>query len=146
MSIKLNDKRTNNKKRLEHIERVKERNIKLKNISLECPYCHYNSNLLNIKLHLNSKKCQKMKALFLTTATEEQHKTEYKFNIFINDAINKLKNPDTDDEDENQEPPNHNPTEPDRSHFLSDAEYITAYNNYNNYYINKANEYRKNNL
>jgi transcription elongation factor Elf1 len=109
MSIKLNDKRTNNKKRLEHIERVKERNIKLKNISLECPYCHYNSNLLNIKLHLNSKKCQKMKALFLTTATEEQHKTEYKFNIFINDAINKLKNPDTDDEDENQEPQNQEP-------------------------------------
>ena len=109
MSIKFNDKRTNNKKRLEHIERVKERNIKLKNISLECPYCHYNSNLLNIKLHLNSKKCQKMKALFLTTATEEQQKTEYKFNIFINDAINKLKNPD--DEDENQEPEQeqHNP-------------------------------------
>ena len=32
MSIKLNDTRINNKKRLEHIERVKKRNIKLKNI------------------------------------------------------------------------------------------------------------------
>ena len=144
MSINLNDKRINNKKRLEHIERVKKRNIKLKNISLECPYCHYNSNLLNIKLHLNSKKCQKMKALFLTTATEEQQKTEYKFNIFINDAINNINKPETDDENENEnQPPNHQPTEPDRNHFLSDTEYINAYNNY---YINKANEYRKNNF
>ena len=110
MSIKLNDTRINNKKRLEHIERVKQRNRNLKNISLECPYCHYNSNLLNIKLHLNSKKCQKMKALFLSTATEEQQKTEYKFNIFINDAINNINKPETDDENENEnQPPNHQP-------------------------------------
>jgi hypothetical protein len=108
MTIKLNDKKTNIKKQLEHIERVKERQRKMILIKLECPYCHFNSNLLNIKRHLNTKRCHKMKALFLTTATEEQQKTEYKFNVFINDNINKLKNPDTDNEDENQ-PPNTSP-------------------------------------
>jgi hypothetical protein len=146
MTIKLNNKNINNKKRLEHIERVKERNIKLKIISLECPYCHNNSNLLNIKIHLNSKRCQKMKALFLENASEEQKKTEYKFNIFLNDTINKIKNPDTDDENENQPPNTSPPQEPDRSNFLSDTDYKTAYNNFNNYYINKMNEYKKNNL
>ena len=80
----------NDIKKKDHLNKMKERNANLKSVSIECPFCGASSNLLNIKGHLNSKKCKQMKALFLENATTDEEKTaDYRFNKFIIESIKK---------------------------------------------------------
>lgn len=80
----------NDSKKKDHLNKMKERNANLKCVSIECLFCGASSNLLNIKGHLNSKKCKQMKALFLENATTDEEKTaDYRFNKFIIESIKK---------------------------------------------------------
>jgi len=71
-----------------HRKKVNERETKLKNISIICPYCSYTSNLLFIKKHMKAKRCQRMKLLFLENP-EIKNKCldEFKINKFINECL-----------------------------------------------------------
>ncbi len=87
-----NQIKMNENKRIEHLNKVKERNALLKPVLITCPFCSITSNLLNIKTHLKSKKCIQQKAFFFENAiTDKEKRTEYEFNFFINDCIEKTR-------------------------------------------------------
>lgn len=67
-----------------HRKKVNERETKLKNISIICPYCSYSSNLLFIKKHMRAKRCIRMKLLFLESS---QCLGEFEINKLINERI-----------------------------------------------------------
>lgn len=71
-----------------HRKKVNERETKLKNISIICPYCSYPSNLLFIKKHMKAKRCQRMKLLFLENPENKiECLGEYKIIKYINESI-----------------------------------------------------------
>jgi hypothetical protein len=82
----------NDNKKIEHLDKVKERNARLKPVLIICPYCSTTTNLLNIKTHLKSKRCQHFKALFFENATDDKEiKTECAFNKYINECTAKVR-------------------------------------------------------
>jgi hypothetical protein len=82
----------NENKKNEHLDKVKERNAKLKPVLIIYPYCSNTSNLLNIKGHLKSKRCQHLKTLFFENATSDKDKkTDYEFNKYINECTAKVR-------------------------------------------------------
>jgi predicted aconitase len=71
-----------------HRKKVNEREEKLKNISIICPYCSYPSNLLFIKKHMKAKRCQRMKLLFFESPEiKSKCLGEFEINKFINESI-----------------------------------------------------------